>query len=917
MCLRGTQPSNCSKIGSRNSTQQPQLPLNDSSVIVTLDQHDRKRPEPHRIAEVVSSTCSTEGSSAFVASNSKNRIHATAENSISLVVKSPLLNGPKIAVHQASTAGKPTRNVIASPLRTIEYQPMKRSGSPSLLTNNKTSEKNSEDADVEPPLAKLSARADSLASCQSAVPDSFFRDCLDRGSASSLRTSEVQECTVMADISSLMDELVDNVSSLFEGGMCLNADSDTTKKGENLIIKKFTNGQKCPFEARSVNKIAILDSSMKFGMLLDRKVRKCGYYSDTLPMNTKAVDVLTQGFEAVIIGGDLNNCYANECQVDPQLFTCGIPVLGICQGFHAVNTHFGGRSGKGVIVDDGEETVVMDITSPLFEGLSSTELVYLRKGECVKSDTVAKSCSVIATSSSGNVAGIANVANRIYAVQFQPEHDLTECGLKLLKNFLHKICGFPPLYDLDYREAECIYKIQESLGENSALVLASGGLISTVSIKILQKALGHDRVHAVHIDTGLNRYNESEEVIKTLAENGIHVHFLPLEQDFLGAEIMNDSGRFMWMRSACSADDKKKLVVESFVTAKNKIIKQLALNYYDTCLIQATQRSDLIRREFREKLFQDFSDDYIDIPHSNVYHPLQDFYRDELMELAEKYRLSEDIVNRYPFPAAGLASRIICSEGPYLDCDYELIQERLCWLCEMWRVPLEGMQDNPELEETINNLSADEFAFLRSQDFELEASLIPMKVRGYTGGCRKDSYIVALSTNADPIPWTFIAFFATIIPKIIPSITRVVFAFGKKISHNVDDLTESNVNLITATKLRRADKVANMTLAGYLYDDIPAPGLKDCRKKIKEMPVMLLPIHFDRPEFTFPSRNWSVCLRPVVYSDYGTVKPAVPGVDLPESTVLKMAERVKSTVPFINRVLLDLTSFPPGTTEWE
>jgi len=43
---------------------------------------------------------------------------------------------------------------------------------------------------------------------------------------------------------------------------------------------------------------------------------------------------------------------------------------------------------------------------------------------------------------------------------------------------------------------------------------------------------------------------------------------------------------------------------------------------------------------------------------------------------------------------------------------------------------------------------------------------------------------------------------------------------------------------------------------------------------------------------------------------------ARPGQDLPEEVVMEMADEVKK-VSGISRVLYDLTSKPPGTTEWE
>ena len=44
--------------------------------------------------------------------------------------------------------------------------------------------------------------------------------------------------------------------------------------------------------------------------------------------------------------------------------------------------------------------------------------------------------------------------------------------------------------------------------------------------------------------------------------------------------------------------------------------------------------------------------------------------------------------------------------------------------------------------------------------------------------------------------------------------------------------------------------------------------------------------------------------------------PAVPGKDLSIDLVSKMVSEI-GTVPGISRVMYDLTSKPPGTTEWE
>jgi len=83
------------------------------------------------------------------------------------------------------------------------------------------------------------------------------------------------------------------------------------------------------------------------------------------------------------------------------------------------------------------------------------------------------------------------------------------------------------------------------------------------------------------------------------------------------------------------------------------------------------------------------------------------------------------------------------------------------------------------------------------------------------------------------------------------------------------------------------------------------------------MPVVLIPIHFERGQMNRnPSCQRSVVLRPFVTNDFMTGTPAVPGKHLPVDVVDMMCQQIEK-VPGISRVLYDLTSKPPGTTEWE
>ena len=80
---------------------------------------------------------------------------------------------------------------------------------------------------------------------------------------------------------------------------------------------------------------------------------------------------------------------------------------------------------------------------------------------------------------------------------------------------------------------------------------------------------------------------------------------------------------------------------------------------------------------------------------------------------------------------------------------------------------------------------------------------------------------------------------------------------------------------------------------------------------MSQVPVILFPVNFGMV-------GWhSIAIRPFISPDFMTGFPAIPGKELPLAALEKMVSRITSEVPRIARVAYDLTSKPPGTTEWE
>ena len=85
----------------------------------------------------------------------------------------------------------------------------------------------------------------------------------------------------------------------------------------------------------------------------------------------------------------------------------------------------------------------------------------------------------------------------------------------------------------------------------------------------------------------------------------------------------------------------------------------------------------------------------------------------------------------------------------------------------------------------------------------------------------------------------------------------------------------------------------------------------DLIRRLSQVPVVLFPVHFGN------KGNRSIGIRTFITNDFMTGIPAFPGRDIPDETLEKMVNQILSEVKGISRVVFDLTSKPPGTTEWE
>lgn len=659
----------------------------------------------------------------------------------------------------------------------------------------------------------------------------------------------------------------------------------------------------------TMEKIAILDAGAQYAKVIDRKVRELKVCSELLPLETPANELLAN-FKAVIISGGPNSVYAEGApKPDPSLFDIGLPVLGICYGMQLLSLHYGGDVKRGEHREDGIQTVMVESDSPLFSGLDPAQQVLLTHGDSVYD--APPSCKVIGRCGS-LVAALQHVSRPLYGVQFHPEVDLTTNGKAMLENFLFKVAGCKGDFSVECREDMCIDEIRDTVGNKKILVLVSGGVDSTVCAALCSKAIGPERVVALHIDNGFMRKNESQLVKESLGRLGVDLHVVDASDSFYAATTTMSKGgvsrQTKRLDQTTNPEDKRSIIGDTFMLISQKVMQDYDLQQEDVYLAQGTLRPDLI--ESASAMVSNKAD-AIKTHHNDttlvralrakgaIIEPLKDYHKDEVRELGTILGLPESIVQRQPFPGPGLAIRVICAEEPFIGPDFDETQSFVTALVGQNYADITTLSAN-----YISALASDSPSPLAA--VPVTATLLPIQTVGVQGDGRTYSYVCALSLVSGEFPeesqWEGLFLFAKLILRMRHNINRVIFVFGAPPGRPIKTVTPTLLSRPVLSLLREADYLVNQILA--------ESGLA---RSLSQVPVVLYPIDYDNAS---PSLLHSVALRPFVTSDFMTGVPAWPGRDMSVDVVRDLVTAV-AKVPGISRVSYDLTAKPPGTTEWE
>ena len=187
--------------------------------------------------------------------------------------------------------------------------------------------------------------------------------------------------------------------------------------------------------------ILIIDFGGQYNQLIARRVREKHVYCEVHPCTISIDKIRELNPKGIIFTGGPASIYeeaAPKCVED--VFSLGIPILGICYGMQFMSHTLGGCVKKALKREYGQMEATLDISSKLFNKLNEKNICLMSHTDYV--DKLPEGFKSIASTDTCKIAAMENVNKNFYAVQFHPEVTHSEYGNKILHNFLYFYCDF-------------------------------------------------------------------------------------------------------------------------------------------------------------------------------------------------------------------------------------------------------------------------------------------------------------------------------------------------------------------------------------------------------------------------------------------------------------------------------------------
>ena len=218
----------------------------------------------------------------------------------------------------------------------------------------------------------------------------------------------------------------------------------------------------------------------------------------------------------------------------------------------------------------------------------------------------------------------------------------------VLETFVLTACGCEKQWTMDAFIEEQVSLLREQIGDQRVLLALSGGVDSSVVAALLIKAIG-SRLTCIHVNHGLLRKNEPEQVVQVFREQmGATLIYIDAVDRFLNK-----------LAGVSDPEQKRKIIGAEFIrvfeeeAAKLEGIRFLAQGtIYPDIVESGTKTARAIKAHHNVGgLPEDLAFELVE--------PIKYLYKDEVRACGLALGLPPAMVNRQPFPGPGLGVRCL------------------------------------------------------------------------------------------------------------------------------------------------------------------------------------------------------------------------------------------------------------------
>ena len=504
---------------------------------------------------------------------------------------------------------------------------------------------------------------------------------------------------------------------------------------------------------KDIDTILVLDFGSQYTQLIARRIREIGVYSEILPWDISSEKLQYLNPKGVILsGGPESVTKTNTPRISNLIFELSVPILGICYGMQTLAEQNDGKVATSSKKEFGYSKFSIEQDSLLFKGINAKEIeVWMSHGDKVSS--LPNNFELTGSTKSAQIASMEHKELPYYALQFHPEVSHTNFGLEILDNFVSLICKCKKDWNIGDLIEQRVNEIKEQVGNEKVLLGLSGGVDSSVTAMLLDRAIGSNLI-CMFIDNGLLRKNEVEEVVSLFKENiKLNLEVVDAKKTF-----------YRHLNEVKDPEQKRKIIGRTFIDIFDNESVNIKTKEEIKFLAQGTIYPDVIESSESES-----NEARIIKSHHNVgglpdemkmklVEPLRDLFKDEVRKLGASLGLPGDILNRHPFPGPGLGVRIMGEINP----------ERIRVLQEADSI-------------FINELIKEDLYDDVSQAF---CVYLPIKTVGVVGDERRYADVIALravetvdfmTAKWADLPYEFISKVSNRIVNEIADISRVVY----------------------------------------------------------------------------------------------------------------------------------------------